>query len=89
MGFTMKFNEASRNLQFVVKQNAAQHSVHPIPGKVRRGWRGGSRRVFRQFAWLGVTSDKMTLSRPAHQRVTPTVSLPNLDHSEEIGTIRR
>jgi hypothetical protein len=35
---------------------------------------GGSRRVFRQFAWLGVGSGKMTLSRPAHQRVTPAVS---------------
>ena len=43
---------------------AAQHSVHPT---------GGSLRVFRQFAWLGVGSVKMALSRPAHQRVTPTV----------------
>ena len=43
---------------------AAQHSVHPT---------GGSRRVFRQFAWLGVGSGKMALSRPAHPRVTHTV----------------
>ena len=34
---------------------------------------GGSLRVFRQFAWLGVGSGKMALSRPAHQRVTLTV----------------
>jgi len=33
----------------------------------------GSRRVFRQFAWLGVDSVKAALSRPAHQRVTPAV----------------
>ncbi|SRR6266498_3548927 len=43
---------------------AAQHSVHPT---------GGSLRVFRQFAWLGVVSVTMALSRPAHQRVTHTV----------------
>jgi len=30
-------------------------------------------RVFRQFAWLGVGSVKMALSRPTHQRVTPAV----------------
>jgi len=33
----------------------------------------GSRRVFRQFVWLEVGSDKMALSRPTHQRVTHTV----------------
>ena len=58
--------------------NTASHtitgiSMHPIPGKPRRGWRGGSLRVFGQFAWLGVGSGKMALSRPAHQRVTHTV----------------
>ncbi len=42
----------------------AQHSVHPT---------GGSRRVFGQFAWLGVGSVKATFSRPAHQRVTQAV----------------
>jgi len=42
----------------------AEHSVHPT---------GGSLRVFKQFAWLGVGSVKMALSRPAHQRVTPAV----------------
>ena len=36
---------------------------------------GGSRRVFEQFAWLGVGSGKVASSHPAHQRVTPTVSL--------------
>ena len=39
-------------------------SVHPT---------GGSLRVFRQFAWLGVGSVKMALSCPTHQRVTPAV----------------
>jgi hypothetical protein len=47
--------------------------VHPNPGKLRRGWRGGSRRVFEQFVWLGVGSVKAALSRPTHQRVTHTV----------------
>jgi hypothetical protein len=41
-----------------------QHSVHPT---------GGSRRVFKQFAWLEVGSGKAALSRPAHPRVTQTV----------------
>ena len=54
-----------------------QHSVHPIPGSERRDWCGGSLRVFRQFAWLEVGSDKVTLSRPAHQRVTPAVGRKN------------
>jgi len=36
----------------------------------------GSLRVFKLFAWLEVGSIKAALSRPAHQRVTPTVSLP-------------
>jgi len=44
---------------------AAQHSVHPT---------GGSLRVFRHFAWLEVDSVKVASSRPAHQRVTRTVS---------------
>jgi len=34
---------------------------------------GGSRRVFRQFAWLGVGSVKVALSCPTHQRVTRAV----------------
>jgi hypothetical protein len=47
--------------------------VHPNPGKVRRGWRGGTAvlgdgvRVFRQFVWLEADSAKMALSRPANQ----------------------
>jgi len=45
-------------------QTVAQHSVHPT---------GGSRRVFGQFARLGVGSGKMELPHPAHQRVTQTV----------------
>ena len=56
--------------------------MHPIPGKVRRGHGGGSLRVFRQFAWLGVGYDKMALSRPAHQRVTHTVG-----RNADIGTM--
>ena len=52
---------------------SAQHSVHPIPGGVRRGWRGGSLRVFEQLSWLEVGSGKVAFSRPTHQRVTPTV----------------
>jgi hypothetical protein len=57
-------------------------SMHPIPGKERRGHAGGTAvlgdgvRVFRQFEWLGADSVKMALSRPAHQRVTQTVSPP-------------
>ena len=30
-------------------------------------------RVFEQFSWLGIDSDKIALSRPAHQQVTQTV----------------
>ena len=45
-------------------QKAAQHSVHPT---------GGTRRVFKRFAWLGVGSGKMAFSRLAHPRVTLTV----------------
>jgi len=47
--------------------------MHPIPGQVRRGWRGESLPVLRQFAWLEVDSVKAALRRPAHQRVTNTV----------------
>jgi hypothetical protein len=35
---------------------------------------GGSLRVFRHFAWLGVGSVKVALSRPTHQRVTLAVT---------------
>ena len=49
------------------KVKNAQHSVHPIPSKLRGGHGGGSRRVFRQFAWLGVGSGKMALPHPTHQ----------------------
>jgi hypothetical protein len=44
--------------------NSAQQSVHPT---------GGSRRVFRQVAWLKLGSVKAASSRPTHQRVTHTV----------------
>jgi len=37
---------------------------------------GGSRRVFRPFAWLEVGSVKAVLSRPAHPQVTRAVSQP-------------
>ena len=39
---------------------------------------GGSLRVFKQFSWLEAGSVKIALSRPAHQRVTPTVGRLNL-----------
>jgi hypothetical protein len=51
-----------------VSTATAQHSVHPT---------GGSLRVFEHFSWLEVGSDKMALSRPAHQRVTQTVGQSN------------
>jgi hypothetical protein len=35
---------------------------------------GGTLRVFKQFVWLGVGSDKIALSHPTHLRVTQTVS---------------
>jgi len=38
---------------------------------------GGSLRVFQALSWLGVDSDKMALSCPAHQQVTQTVSPQN------------
>jgi hypothetical protein len=50
--------------------DATQHSVHPT---------GGSRRVFRQFAWLKLGSGKMALSRPAHPRVTQSVGRLKID----------
>ena len=59
----MKYNDCD-NLS---THKSAQHSVHPT---------GGSLRVFRQFAWLGVGSGKIALSRPAHQRVTQAVRQP-------------
>jgi hypothetical protein len=68
-------------------KNAAQHSVHPIPDKERRGHGGGSLRVFRQFAWLGVGSDKMALSHPAHQRVTQAVGNQNYLHDVNKNTL--
>ena len=60
------------------RHKVAQHSVRPIPDKVRRGHTGtarfarqiecrcggGSLRVFRQYTWLEVGSVKMALSRP-------------------------
>ncbi len=63
----------ARKLAFCV---VAQHSVHPT---------GGSRRVFRQFAWLKVGSAKMALSPPAHPRVTQAVS-PFSPITSEINT---
>jgi hypothetical protein len=46
----------------------AQHSVYPTSGILR---------VFKLFARLGVVSVKVALSRPAHQRVAPTVGAPS------------
>ncbi len=50
--------------RFPSQQEASQHRVHPT---------GGSRRVFEQFVWLGVSSAKAALPRPAHPRVTHSV----------------
>ena len=67
--------------------------MHPIPGKVRRGWRGGTAvlgdgvRVFRQFVWLGVGSVKVALSRPTHQRVTPAIRWLRLSHVVHLDLI--
>ena len=62
----------------------AQHSVHSNPGNERRGWCGGSRRVFEQFVWLGANSVKAVLSRLAtspHQGATRRV--PRKEHMEQ------
>ena len=48
----------------LINSEAAQHRVHPT---------GGTLHVFRQFLWLEAGSVKDAFSRPAHQRVTPTV----------------
>jgi len=47
---------------------------------------GGTLRVFKQFSWLGAGSDKIALSRPAHQRVTQAVS-PLASHSRELASL--
>jgi hypothetical protein len=50
--------------------------MHPIPGKVRRGYSGGTAfrgdgvRVFKQLAWLEGGSAKVALSRPTHANAT-------------------
>jgi len=46
---------------------------------------GGSRRVFRQFAWLGVGSVKVALSRPTHQRVTQAVGRFLAKHNKKLN----
>jgi hypothetical protein len=50
--------------------------MYPIPDKLRRGYRGGSLRAFRQFVWLETGSVKVALSLPAsphhpHQGAPP------------------
>ena len=37
-----------------LSSKTAQHSVHPIPGKLRRGHGGGSLRGLQAFFWLRV-----------------------------------
>jgi len=51
-------------LQTTFRKRAAQHSVHPT---------SGSRRVFKQFAWLEAGSVKVAFSHPAQPPVTQTV----------------
>ena len=53
----------------------------------RHGDAGGSLRVFEQFSWLEVGSVKAASSRPAHQRVTPTVSWLEIGVSQMSGNI--
>jgi len=53
-----------------MKQRLTQRA--PDPGRAP-GQAGGSRRVFRQFLWLGAGFVKGALPRPAHQRVTRAV----------------
>jgi hypothetical protein len=62
------------------KKRLTQRAPDPSTGS---GTAGGSLRVFRQFAWLEVGSVKMALSRPAHQRVTPTVGLFFSEYRQE------
>ena len=50
------------------------------PPEEHRDYSGGSRRVFRQFAWLEVGSGKVALSRPTHQRVTRAVGQTKVNH---------
>ena len=51
-----------------------QRAPDPRQGAPGLAWWDASRRVFRQVSWLEVGSVKAALPRPAHQRVTPTVS---------------
>ena len=55
------------------------------PSEEHRDHGGGSRRVFRRFAWLEVGSVKVAFSRPTHQRVTPTVGRLEQDVMGEAG----
>ena len=48
---------------FAERERSRSPMVHPTP-KERRDYSGGSRRVFKPFAWLGVGSGKVALSRP-------------------------
>ena len=61
-------------------QNKEDSTVKTAPNNActrtperHRGHGGGSRRVFKHFAWLEVGSGKVALSRPTHQRVTRAV----------------
>jgi len=54
---------------------AAEHSVHPT---------GGSLRVFQALFWLEVDSIEAALSRPTHQRVTPTVQFDEKNFYYEV-----
>jgi len=56
-------NTASRNFTGIMHRTPANYA----------GAGGGSRRVFKHFAWFEVGSSKIAFSRPAHQRVTQAV----------------
>src|SRR5687768_6945838 len=81
--FSERHPGIAENASFLKKSSLFAYSFDGQPGVL--SWKmmtrhhskvhptGGSRRVFRQFAWLEVDSGKVALFRPAHQRVTHTV----------------
>ena len=68
--------EIALNVQNRSSTYHAQHSVQPIPGKLRRGhgrWESARfQAVYVAWSW----SRLIALSRPAQQRVTPAVGQP-------------
>jgi len=75
--------EISCQIPLQSEQEAAQHSVHPTPGRTPGlSWWESARfhlclrqGAGKQFPRLQVGSGKVALSRPTQQRVTQTVGL--------------